>query len=200
MPRLKRFNIPPYEITKRTARSDGNIHPDKNTLKELIRVAKEGFGGSMPEEEIKRTILPNTELFIAYLDNVTVGLAASKHKDGEIYLAAVAVVQEEQGKGLFHIFTKLCIEQGLDKGLTNLTTRTQNPHIEKGIRNVLEDLQRDSRISGYTIRRELLTGVYGRMLTSRRPITSDDTLHEIFSRLDYRRGDAYLITFSFEFS
>jgi hypothetical protein len=72
--------------------------------------------------------------------------------------------------------------------------------VERGIIYVLEELLRDHQIGGYTISRELLPGVYERMLTGTRPISPDENINQIFSTLDYTRGDAYMITFSFEFS
>ena len=150
----------------------------------------------MPEEEIRHVVLPNTELFIAYKFKETIGFAASRHKKDEVYLAAAVISPSERGKGLYHVFNRIRIEHGLDKKLTNITTRTQNPRVERRITEVMDMLVIEHKINKYVINRELLKGIYGRMLTDSRPTVSDPNINNVFSRLNYERGDAYFITFS----
>lgn len=198
MPRVGHLNIPPYEITKRTASADGLITLGKNAFRELVRVTREGFDKDMSEQEIREVVLPNTELFIAYKNNKPVGFTAAKHRENEVYLAAAVIIPSERGTGLYTIFNRLRIEEGLSKGFTIISTRTQNPIVERRITSVLENLKMESKIIGYTVNRELLIGVYGRMLTGSRPESSDTNVNETFSRLNYEQGDAFFITFTVE--
>lgn len=197
MPIVGRLDIPPYKLARHVPSVDGLIHLNKNTFKELVRLTREGFGTEMPEAEIRRVVLPTTELFFAYRDSKAVGFTAATHKTNEVYLAAAAIIPSEQGKGLYNIFNRLRIESGIiTKGFTNITTRTQNPRVEKGITGTLETLKRENEISSYVITHELITGVYGRMLTKDRPLSSNADINRTYSKLDYEKGDGYFITFT----
>ena len=200
MPQLERLSTPPYEIEQYSAEPDGNIHLDEFKLKEVIRVAQDGFGPTMSEEEIKRVVIPNTILFIAHRNRITVGFEASgysKHPEmNDLYLAAGAVVKPEWGQGLFTLLNKLTVQDGLDQGFTNITARTQNPIIEGAIIRTLDLLREEHQISEYTIERRILERVYGRKLTKEMPISKIESINQIYAKLNYGRGDAYFLKFS----
>ena len=200
MPQLERFSTESYEIEKHSAEPDGNIHLDEFKVREVIRVAQDGFGPTMSEEEIKNVVIPNTILFIAHRNRITVGFEASsysKHPEmNDLYLAAGAVVKSEWGHGLFTLLNRLAVQDGLDQGFRNITARTQNPTIEGAIIRSLDLLRGDSQISEYTIKREFLEAQYGRMLTKEIPLSKNESINQIYAKLNYKRGDAYFLTFS----
>jgi hypothetical protein len=202
MLQLERLNLPPYAIIKRKADVDRKIRLndlDEFEIKELVRVAKEGFGPTMPEEEVREVVFPNTVLFVAYKNGNTIGFEASDystHQKDELYVAATAVIKVEQGKGLFTILNKLAIQDGLDEGFTNITTRTQNPNIDRSIIRTLDLFIKERQISEYSINRTMIEGKYGRMLTTERQFSNDESMNKIYEKLVPKRGDAYFITYA----
>ena len=189
-------DIGAYSLVKYIAGYEGKIHLNDTEFKDILRVAKDAFGPFMSESEVEKVVMPNTLLWIASRDNNVVGFTASSYKHDTIYLAAAAIVISEQRKGLYHVFNRLRIEDGLNKNFSIFTTRTQNPNVERGIIHALEILKSEHLISGYTIKHDILPSVYGRTLTRIVPKSSNEDINQIFSVLNYNRGDAFHITFS----
>jgi hypothetical protein len=196
MQQVMLVNIDTYSIKKYAVEPDERIRLESNELKSVVRIAKDAFGSSMPDNEVKRVIMPNTFLWIAYKEGIGVGFTAATQKQNEIYLAAAAIVKSERGKGLYPIFNKLRIEEGLNKNFSIFTTRTQNPNVERGITNTLEVLKSNHQIKGYVIKHDLVPGVYGRLLTEEIQKSPDSSINQTFSILNHKRGDAFYITFS----
>jgi len=201
MPQLQRLNMPPYEIVKHGAETDGNLHLDEFEIKELVRIAKDAFDPTtMTEKEAREVIIPNTILFIAYNNAKIVGFEASsysKHpKMNDLYLAAGAIARSEQDAGLFSTLNRLTVQDGLDQGYMTITARTQNPVIEGAIIRTLDLFRGEHQISEYTIEREIIEAQYGSMLTREIPLSKSESTNQIYAKLNYNRGDAYFLTFS----
>lgn len=194
---LESYDRGSYKIVKYVCDSESKkISLNEQLLDQLVGVARDGFGKDMSLNDIIDHIVPNSVVFVAYRDGVAVGFATSNYEQNNLYLVGAVIYRSEQNKGLYRLLTLLRLEDGLRDNIFSVTTRTQNPHVERGITWALEKLSYKRGISGYEIRREKLDNVYEGMLTSDKPLTSDSVTNEIYSNLDYERGDAYFITFN----
>lgn len=185
-----------YSITKHTADLDGKIRLNSDEFKSIVRIAKDAFGPSMSDDEVEKVVIPSTSLWIASKGGVDIGFTAATQKQNEFYLAAAAIIKKERGKGLYSIFNRLRLNEGLDKNFSVFTTRTQNPNVERGITVALESLKTEHCIEGYAIKHDIIPGVYGRLLTEKVQKSPYENITQIFSALNYERGDAFYITFS----
>ena len=185
-----------YKIIKYVRKNEKQINIEKNTLEQLIRVAQNSFGSSMSRNEVINHLIPNDVIFIAYKNDLAIGFAGNIYKNDNLYLSGAVLETIEQNKGLYKLLTTLRIEHGLEKNITSITTATQNPRVEKGIINVLNEFYSNNKINRYEVKRELLNSRYGRMLTEIRPYSLDQELNLIYSKLNYEKGDAFLITFT----
>ncbi len=165
-------------------------------LYNLCNLGVRSFGSGMTRDEVKERALDASTLFVAYNGNKPVGFAGLvEENDGSFYLSAAVVDPTERRNGLYTKFTRLRIETVISSG-KNFETRTQNPVVEKTIRNVLENMMTEEKIQGYNINREYKPAVYGRLLTNAVPKSGDKRLDKVYSALDYNKGDAFLVKFS----
>lgn len=135
-------------------------------------------------------------------------LLSNEHKRIEAYLSAAFVKRSERGNGLYKALTKARLKAAMDyiRYVANdsdvihfyISTRTQNPNVEAGITSALKEMteEKGELISFGKAERTLIAGAYGRMLTDEIPLTSDDGLNAEYAKLDYKKGDAYLLRFS----
>lgn len=115
--------------------------------------------------------------------------------DQGVYLAAGAVAKESQSQGIYQAMLLQRIYVGLDKGVDLVYTRTQNPRVEQSIISAMKILKLSKDISDCTIERVKLPGFYGEMLTGEKPTTDDPKIQKIYTDLDARAGDAYVLLF-----
>ncbi len=165
-------------------------------LEGIVEVGLDAFGEGMTREEILEHLFPTDRIYVAYTGGRVLGFATAKLKEDSVDLVGVAVQEEQQGNGLY---SELCLRRvnlGLDRGRKAVELRTQNPKIELGVCRCLDGLTRIGIIPGYDVEREVIEGMYGRMLTSRRPFSGVDQIDRLYDVLDYARGD----TFSFRFN
>lgn len=102
------------------------------------------------------------------------------------YFAGAAVSKSQQGQGVYHTLNASRIEFAVEHGLPTIFTQTQNPRVHEGITHSFEMLG----VRAVEVTRVVRPGVYGRMLTGKRPTSR--TLE--YNDLDYPRGDAAVIT------
>jgi hypothetical protein len=115
-----------------------------------------------------------------------------------LYLAAGVVAQESQSQGIYQAMLLYRLFAGLDKGLSLVYTRTQNPRIEQSIHSALKILDNGNHIPGYTVDRVKLPGFYGGMLTNETPSSTSQHLQKIYAELDMQAGDAYVLLFNLQ--
>lgn len=161
----------------------------------LVQLAVSTFGPGMSAEEVKEHILPVDRLYVARDNGAIVGFASLNFSPDFSYLAGTAVHPKKQGSGLYHDFAKERILDSLEKGLEKIKTRTQNPIIEHTLRNSFACLVQEKIIENFSFHRELLEGLYGRMLTKAIPKSRDMEVNNAYSSLNYARGDAFMLSF-----
>jgi len=114
------------------------------------------------------------------------------------YFAAAAVAERYQGQGVYQMLNEERLDEVLKKGQNLIFTRTQNPHVEAGILRLLNHYRSVGCLRSFQLRRTLIPGCYGSMLTEKRPTTEDSGVQKAYSRLDYAAGDAYVLEFFLE--
>lgn len=107
------------------------------------------------------------------------------------YLAGSTISKERQSEGFYKIMNGKRIDLVLSRNLNLVFTRTQNPRVQSGIQAVLDEIQKKGLIQRYDLKRILIPGCYGHMLTEEKPV--DDKI--LFDELDYDKGDAYVLLF-----
>ena len=75
-----------------------------------------------------------------------------------------------------------------------MTTTTQNPKVERGIRSILDELIAQDRIVSWTVEAEVLPGFYGRLLAANQPAAGSP-----FEHLDLTAGDACSLLFGLRY-
>jgi hypothetical protein len=115
------------------------------------------------------------------------------------YLQGATVSKEAWGNGVYKQMNELRIREGIDAKLPLVFTRTQNPRVEKGILAVLEKFKKQNIIKDFQLNRIFVEGCYGTMLTKDEPILDSTDTGEAFKKLNFRAGDAYVLTFELEY-
>ncbi len=111
------------------------------------------------------------------------------------YLAAGAVAKDAQGRGIYQAMLLQRIYAGIDRGVSLVYTRTQNPLVEQSIIQAMKILKISRDIDDCTINRVKLPGFYGEMLTGEEPTTKNIKIQQEYDQLDMRVGDAYVLLF-----
>ena len=102
------------------------------------------------------------------------GDAAVAHLQGTVINPGV------RGFGLYRELNRFRFEQILERRIGFVTTTTQNPKVERGVRSILDELVARDRIVSWTLETEVLPGFYGRLLAANQP----DTAGTPFGHLD----------------
>ncbi len=170
----------------------------KPILTGIVETALDAFGSGMDEKEVLEHIYPADRLYLAHESGVVVGFATAKLKQDAVYLAGAGVREDAQGNGIHQSFTQRRINFGLEHKKSKVEFRTQNPKIELSVRKSLDGLVRVGLISGFSLKRELLHRVYGRMLTEMRPFCDVEEIDGAFDVLDYDVGDTFYIKVGLE--
>lgn len=182
---------PDYTIQRLTPKQIG-----KDLMTGLVRTGMESFGKGMTIREITDHVLSCDLMFVALgPDGVVIGFGGSKYLGKGVNLAGAAVTGEGQGNGIYKALTRARIEQGLASGCSLITTRTQNPRVESGIMDVMEELKISGTLFSYSLSRKLVPAVYGRMLTDSVPRSTREDINLIYKSLNYDAGDAYVLEF-----
>ncbi|MDE1869304.1 MAG: hypothetical protein KGH60_05075 [Candidatus Micrarchaeota archaeon] len=83
----------------------------------------------------------------------------------------------------------------MDDGCELVMVRTQNPRVERGLVDALDELKGDGRITDYIMHREVCKGVFGRMLTMMIPESMHKPTNRLYrSLLEYKNGDCFEIS------
>jgi hypothetical protein len=104
---------------------------------------------------------------------------------------AGTVSQEHQGKGIYAELNNLRAELVIAEKARFLTTTTQNPAVEKGIKSCLERFIEQGQLVGYRLEKTKIPGFYGRRLTNYELNTQGTE----FAELDIEAGDAFALVF-----
>jgi GNAT superfamily N-acetyltransferase len=177
--------------------SDNYKNLDKEVLGGIVRVGQRAFGESMDGNEILEHILPTDRLYLARENNILQGFATANINLESIHLEGTAVDPEYQGRGLYRKFTCEIIDLALDQSKQAITMRTQNPKIELGVRRTISDYIRQGLIQAYDVDRNIQKAAYGRILTSKKPLSSSFLMNARYKVLNYERGDAFELKFRF---
>lgn len=162
---------------------------------EIIEVGMDAFGDGMTPEEIIEHIQTD-KLYIAKKGSNTIGFATANILEESIDLVGAAVSQGDQENGLYKLFIDKRMELAREYDKKDITFRTQNPRILKGVVNSLESMVKSNRLQEYNVELVLMPGLYERQLTSEIPKTGDDAFDTKFALLDYPVGDAYSVKIS----
>lgn len=183
-------------------RSDGKTISD-DLLMKLSEVGVRSFGSSMPLDEVRKHIRESHHVFVGFdVEERPIAFGGSKYTIEEdtrmpcLYLSGAFVDPQSRKTGLYNALSLRRILHGLELGYRIVAVRTQNPKVEAGIVGALETLCAEKGISRYFLsNRTKVPGLYGRMLTDQRPISSIDRINAEYERLDYDRGDAFYLRF-----
>lgn len=115
------------------------------------------------------------------------------------YLSAVAVDGDSQGKGISKAVYEQALTPRLRERVPLIFLRTQNPRIEAGINSFLDQAKQKGDISGFRLERRLLEKVYGQMLTTTPPRSSNAEIQSHYDAIDRKAGDAYLLIFHLQY-
>lgn len=187
-----------YAITKHRAGYTGEVELKPKIFKEVIRVVKDSFAQDLSQGHLQKMIYGSSLLLVVSRadTNVKVGVASLSYEDKECYFSCAAIVKSERGNGLYYVMNRLRIKDGLSRGYTAFTVLTQNPKVERSIARAMETLREEGLIAGHDVKRELIRKCYRRMLTDEVPKSSDERINNAFSVINYKKGDAFQITFS----
>lgn len=111
------------------------------------------------------------------------------------YLQAAAVAKEVWGNGLFKKMMEKRIDEAIALGVKIVFLETQNPKIEKAILSTLEKKKKEAKIKGFYLRRKKQKKYYEKMLSESEPVLDKSDTGKAFSRLNFKVGDAYILTF-----
>ena len=124
-----------YTITKHKAGYSREPVINRELFEEILRISRDSFTRTISKEEVTNLIQHNHLLLVAYDTGSmqTVGFASSHYTNDFCYLSSAAIIKSEQGKGLYQMFNRLRISDGLSNGFNTFTVTTQNPKVENGI-------------------------------------------------------------------
>ena len=195
---ISKESVGKYSITKHKAAWGNSVDIDKSEFKDVIRVAKNAFTTTTSERWITGLLTANNLLLSAYRrdTNAKVGFAASEYHTDECHFVTAFIARSEQSNGIYHMFNKLRISDGLDEGFSIFTVTTQNPNVERGVSKAMEYFTDQGNISSYSLTRELKRRTLPKMLTQFVPKCQDQDLNELYLTLNYKKGDAFRLTFS----
>ncbi len=111
------------------------------------------------------------------------------------HLQGTVTDPDARGLGLYRELNRFRFEQILDRRVRFVTTTTQNPKVERGIRSILDELVAQDRIVTWTLEAEVLPGFYGQLLAANQP----DTAGTPFEHLDPNAGDACSLLFALHY-
>lgn len=111
------------------------------------------------------------------------------------YLQGATVSKEIWGSGAYKQMNELRIQQAILQHLPLVFTRTQNPRVERGVLAVLDKFKQKKLIKRYQLKRTLVRGCYGTMLTKDKPKLDKSDTGKAFGKLDFEAGDAYVLEF-----
>ncbi len=187
-----------YSITQQKAAWGRSIDVDKSELKDVMRVAKNAFAQTASERWITRLLTANNLLLSACRKDTKakVGFAASEYQSDECHLVTAFIARSEQNNGIYHMFNKLRISDGLGEGFSIFTVTTQNPNVERGVSRAMQYFIYQGNISSYSLTRELRRRTLPKMLTPYVPKCPDESINSNYYSLNYKKGDAFRLTFS----
>lgn len=183
-----------YRILRVGNKVGGDIDVDNKTISNLITVARDGFGKFISNEEVIEHVVRRDALFIAYKDDKEIGFSTFSRNGSDMYLGGAVVIKKEQNNGLYGLLTKVRIVEAINNKITTVTTNTQNPSVEQGIVKIFKEAKTLGKIQDFTMKREMVPNLYGRMLTRQIPKSTNSDLNLIYSHLNYGNGDAFRIT------
>lgn len=162
----------------------------------IFTTAFDAFGPGITREEVLAHIRPANRLYVAYGMGTVVGFATAKrdYNPQRIDFVGAAVRPCAERNGIYKQFCTSRINFTLESAMNCFTLRTQNPKILAGIERSLQELTDVGFLSGFKMRPERRTGLYGRMLTQERPLSGVARIDSIFADLDYAAGDALEFT------
>ena len=189
---------PQYAVSKRSADWLGEVTVSPELMKDLLRIAKSSFEPHVPEKNIERMVSGNSMLLIASKAQTKerIGFAGAFYDENEYYFSTAAIIRSEQGNGLYHLFNRLRIRDGINRGFRIFTVTTQNPRVEHSIDRAMDSLINDGLILGYAVQRSMIRGYYGMRITPESQRCSDERVNMEFSRLRPEKGDAFNVAFS----
>jgi|GEM_PF-1516801 len=110
-----------------------------------------------------------------------------------VYFAGALIDGEMQKSGLYTLASIERVRRGIEKGYHIVSTETQNPRVEAGVKDTLDEMKRTGEIKNYSMnQRVLFKGLYGRCMYKEIP-THDKISYD---KLDYDKGDAYALVFN----
>lgn len=170
---------------------------------DLISCIRSAFGKPGFDEWDIRNHLGGDLVILAHAQGSLVGYASTSFNESlrqkygpsfpdlkGAYFAAGVVAQDYQHRGLYTQLNKLRVQEVMKRNQEAIFTRTQNPFVEAGIASALE-------YAGVRpqIKRSLVAGCYGHMLTASQPMRCDLSLARHYTQLDYGAGDAFVLVF-----
>ena len=119
------------------------------------------------------------------------GRAGSPHQSSPTRCGRESYGSGARDVGLYRELNRFRFAQILDRAIRFVTTTTQNPKVERGIRSILDELVAQGRIVSWTVEIEVMPRFYGQLLAAHRP----DTAGTQFEHLDSNAGDACSLLF-----
>ena len=198
------------DSSKKTTIIEINKHEYADKLLDLVdtivALGIDIFGKGMSKKEVLDQLVPTDRVYIVVSGEdkeesntqELVGFASATLNDYSLYLAAAVIKSEYRGREIYLEFNMRRVMFCLENNKATLTTFTQNPLVEEGIKKTLDQLIASNTILAYTIKREIKKGLYERMLTRTRPLSRSQETNSTYSRLNYQRGDAFSLEFLLE--
>lgn len=195
---ISKYGDKKYAIAQQKAAWGRSIDINKSEIKDVMRVAKNAFTQTTSERWITSLLTANNLLLSAYRKDTEakVGFAASEYQSDECHLVTAFIARSEQNQGIYYMFNKLRILDGLDEGFSIFTVTTQNPNVERGISRAMQYFVDQGNLSSYSLTRELKRRTLPKMLTPHVPKCPDESINSNYLQLNYKKGDAFRLTFS----
>ena len=195
---ISRVSTEKYAITQQKAVWGKTVDIDRSELKDVMRVAKNAFTHTASERWITSLLTSNNLLLSACRKdtNTKVGFAASEYHTDECHLVTAFIAQSEQNNGVYYMFNKLRINDGLEEGFSIFTVTTQNPNVERGLLKAMQYFIDKGNLSAFSLTRELKRRTLPKMLTPYIPKSPDESINSNYYSLNYKKGDAFRLTFS----
>ncbi len=179
---------------------------------EIVRCITQSFGQEMPSDEVDDALKGEFIIIAKTVDNMVVGFATIvRHTAGDFKhrklveyepdtlrysFHAGTVDRNYQGQGVYKELNRQRLGYAVENKAAIISTTTQNPRVEHGITQVLDELVLLGKLKSYTKERILLPALFTRRLTKYQLETKDTP----FEDLNLDVGDAFAIVFHLEYS
>jgi hypothetical protein len=197
------------DLDFRTLRDVSSLEDLGGAATSALALGRATFGHAESEAETRQHLLGDRVILaldgdrvvaVSVLSLTTVvalrpGLSARHAAAGDevvAHLQGTVIDPGVRGRGLYRELNRRRFATVLDQRIRFVTTMTQNPRVERGIRSLLVEFTSLGHLAGWTLDAEARPGAYGQLLVAGQSEVEGTPL----AGLDAAAGDAVSLVFS----